>query len=322
MSVCYPNNMYLCESADRYGVMTYRQEDAYASSAFLYRRHNIKVGNMEQEEIWKPVVGYEGLYEVSNLGRVRSLRRTVEYSDGRVFTYQPKILVCTAHNKGYLMVRLRKNKITKSYLVHRLVALTFIPNPQNKPEIDHINTIRTENCVNNLRWVSRKENCANEITHKRMSNNSNSVEIRQKQLSTRIKNKTLNAPKRVYQFSIDGEFIAEYESCHDASRKTGICEIGISVVARGGRHAKNEKSAGGYLWSYDKNNHPTYEIKSHINRYRPVYQYSTDFELIRKWDYAYKASKELGCISSNIINSAKSNLSKKYKGFYWSFSLI
>ena len=109
-----------------------------------------------EEEIWKPIKEFEGYYEVSNMGRVRSLN----YKR----TGKKKILKNIEDYKGYLEVGLTKNGKRKQFKVHRLVAKAFIPNPENKPCIDHINTIKSDNRVENLRWVTYKENSNNEKT--------------------------------------------------------------------------------------------------------------------------------------------------------------
>ena len=97
------------------------------------------------QEIWRDISGYEGLYQVSNLGNVKSLN----------FRGTGKEMVVSLTNKaGYNLVSIKGT----SYRVHRLVALAFIPNPENKPFIDHINGIRNDNRVENLRWVTNKEN--------------------------------------------------------------------------------------------------------------------------------------------------------------------
>ena len=111
-----------------------------------------------EEEIWKPIKDYEGLYEVSNLGRVKSLNYRK--------TGKEKILKNMKNNNGYLVVGLTKNGKRKNYLIHRLVAEAFIPNTEGKPHIDHINTIKNDNSVENLRWVTNKENNNNPLTKK------------------------------------------------------------------------------------------------------------------------------------------------------------
>ena len=114
-------------------------------------------------EIWKDVQGYEGLYQVSNLGRIKSLGRFVDKLKCH-YWQEEKILKLRKRVDGYLNVILSKKGKTKTFSVHRLVAMTFISNPENKPEVDHINAIKTDNSVNNLRWASHKENMNNSLT--------------------------------------------------------------------------------------------------------------------------------------------------------------
>ena len=118
-----------------------------------------------EEEIWVDICGYEGLYQVSNPGRVRSLDREVKRKGNSICTLKGKIKKNTIGKKGYLYTYLTdKNGNTKSIFTHRLVAQAFISNPENKPEIDHINGIRNDNRVENLRWVTKEENMNNPLT--------------------------------------------------------------------------------------------------------------------------------------------------------------
>lgn len=118
-----------------------------------------------EEEIWVDICGYEGLYQVSNQGRVRSLDREVKRKGNSICTSKGKIKKNTIGKKGYLYTYLTdKNGNTKGIFTHRLVAQAFIPNPGNKPEIDHINGIRNDNRVENLRWVTKEENMNNPLT--------------------------------------------------------------------------------------------------------------------------------------------------------------
>ena len=107
-------------------------------------------------EIWKEIKGYEGLYEVSSEGRVKS-------------TGKKKGIMRPGTSKGYLKVGLTKDGIRSMFRVHRLVAEAFIPNPDNKPEVDHINGDRKDNRVENLRWMTHKENNNNPVTLERRS---------------------------------------------------------------------------------------------------------------------------------------------------------
>lgn len=121
------------------------------------------------KEIWKDIKNYEGLYQVSNLGRIKSLARKVKTKNGYYQGYNEKILKNGTNGNKYYIVVLCKNCITNPQLVHRIVAETFIPNPENKPCVDHIDTDIHNNCVNNLKWCTQKENCLNPITRKNNS---------------------------------------------------------------------------------------------------------------------------------------------------------
>ena len=98
-------------------------------------------------EIWKEVEGYNGDYLISNLGKVKSLKHK-----------NPKILIATIDSKGYYKVNLCKNNFVKTHRVHKLLADTFIPNPNNKPTINHINGIKTDNSLKNLEHISFSDN--------------------------------------------------------------------------------------------------------------------------------------------------------------------
>lgn len=109
-------------------------------------------------EEWRPVVGYEGFYMVSSLGNVRLLDRSGFRKNGRFFQVRSKLKKPYLTKLGYYRLHMEKNKQTKHIFVHRLVAEAFIPNPENKPFINHINGIKTDNRVENLEWCTASEN--------------------------------------------------------------------------------------------------------------------------------------------------------------------
>lgn len=120
-----------------------------------------------QNEIWKDIPGFWG-YQVSNVGRVRSLSRIVKRGNHTVNI--PGKILRFGTSMGYSFVNLRRDGKSFSIKVHKLVGLVFVENPKNRPEIDHINTDRKDNRMENLRWVNRHENNMNPITRERMSN--------------------------------------------------------------------------------------------------------------------------------------------------------
>jgi hypothetical protein len=110
-----------------------------------------------ENEIWKPINGLIG-YEVSNLGAFRSINRIVKCKRGGTFNFKGRLLKQSLKKDGYLRVVISINGKSKHYSSHRLVAKTFINNPLNKKEVNHINSIRNDNRVCNLEWVTPSEN--------------------------------------------------------------------------------------------------------------------------------------------------------------------
>lgn len=158
-------------------------------------------------EQWKDIKGFEGLYQISSLGRVKSLnyRRS-----GKT-----KILKLNKHKFGYLHIQLHKDNKNFTYRVHRLVAEAFIPNSDNKPCIDHINTIRTDNRVENLRWVTHIENMNNPLTLEKHIKNSS---YKRRNNNT---NRDTHYKKPIIQFTLDGELVRVWNSVAEAEKYYG-----------------------------------------------------------------------------------------------------
>ena len=110
------------------------------------------------EEIWKPVVGYEGLYEVSSLGRVKSLEKTISREKNGKWIQSERILKNSHQGNGYLATTIYKNGKPKRINIHRLVCISFIPNTNKKPCVNHKNGIKSDNRPENLEWVTFSEN--------------------------------------------------------------------------------------------------------------------------------------------------------------------
>ena len=169
------------------------------------------------EEIWKPIKNYENYYEISNLGRVRSLDRVVKQGNHTICR-KGCIKKQRIDPNGYPVVTLCKNKKSVSNYVHRLIAEAFIPNINNKMYVDHINTITTDNRIENLRWVTTKENSNNPLTIKHMITDAINKNSIKKRLISRKQNKTKTGPKTVYQYTPTGTLINEYFSIAETSK--------------------------------------------------------------------------------------------------------
>jgi len=185
--------------------------------------------NKKEEETWKDIKGYEGLYQVSNLGRVKSLERTVAGKNGSERTIRERILRPTPTRDGYLRVKLydSSGKI-KRFLVHRLVCEAFHENPENKPCVNHIDENKANNTTSNLEWCTYEEN--------------NKYGTRPAKVAkANVKNKS----KPVGQYTSDDNLIKIWQSIAEVQRQLGFSQGNISETARGKR-----KTAYGYIWKY------------------------------------------------------------------------
>lgn len=207
------------------------------------------------EEIWKDVVGYEGLYQVSNLGRVKSLFRIITQNNGQGVIYKrsvkERILKQFLNHMGYYVVMLAKDGVNKTLRVSRLVGMAFLPNPENKPEIDHIDGNPQNNNVNNLQWCTHKENSNNPVRKKRLSTSLKGKKTRlgipysqeAKEMFSKLHIRLRG--RKVDQYTKEGVFIQSFDCMQNAQKATGIAKQSIFSCCVG-----KYKSAGGFVWKF------------------------------------------------------------------------
>lgn len=174
-----------------------------------------------KEEIWKDIEGYDGLYQVSSYGRVRSLDRITNYANGEKHLWKGRILKPAKNRDGYLTCVLYKNGKTENKNLHRLVAQAFILNPDNLPQVNHKDENPSNNHVENLEWCTQAYN--------------NCYGTRLKKLSMSVLQIDINT----------GRVISDYPSTMEAERQLNISNSNISACCNGKR-----KTAGGFKWCY------------------------------------------------------------------------
>lgn len=189
-----------------------------------------------KNEVWIDIKGWEGIYKISNYGRLKSFKI---FKEGQILSIKNK-------PNNYLSVVLTvqsDNKIiSKSCKIHRLVAEAFLPNPNNLKEVNHIDFNKHNNEVDNLEWVSKSENTIHAIKGK-------------PQIITHLIDYNKNRkPKPVVQFNKNMQYINKFKSAEEAHRKTGICARNIlQVFSKTPFNDKGNvrKTAGGYIWKYE-----------------------------------------------------------------------
>ena len=175
------------------------------------------------KEIWKDIDGYNGLYKVSNYGSIKSFhKKTIKYLSQKIDIY------------GYNQVSLWCKNKSKTHLVHRLVAIAFIENSNNYPQINHKNGIKTDNNISNLEW------CNNSMNHLHAYN----VLKRKPSWEGKFGRENYSS-KKIIQMSIEGNDIKTFYGFNEAERITNISCSNIRSVCRG-----RTKTAGGYKWKY------------------------------------------------------------------------
>lgn len=180
---------------------------------------------MEDKEIWRPVAGLEGIYEVSNKGRVRSLDRVEIQKNGIARKRKGRIIKTSIKQNGYAHFRLSHNGEATDVSVHRVVAAAFIPNPHNHPCINHKDGNRANNFVENIEWCTYKYN--NEY----MNRINRAVEAR--------------GCRKIGKYSKDGVLLDVYRSTNMAASVNRLSRGNLYSALHG-----KQKTCGGYKWKY------------------------------------------------------------------------
>lgn len=235
-------------------------------------------------QMWKEIPNTEGLYLISDKGRVFSVRSN-------------RLLKRQYQSNGYERTELNINGVSKKYFVHRLVAEAFLPNPNNYPIVNHKDENPKNNCVDNLEWCTAKYN-------------SNYGTCKERRVANTDYKRGADNPKslKVYQFDLQGNFIAEYGSCREAAKATGLLANKISETRSGKR-----KQHGGFYWS-DSREKFVYEARPNAQfRKGAILMIDSKGNVIKRYETPRELEKDgFRQISVNRVCRGERNT---YKGY-------
>lgn len=256
------------------------------------------------DEVWKDVVGYEGLYQVSNFGRIKSIDRI----NHKGMIINGKIIKPRIDYRNRVFISLSKNGSRRNFVLARLVAYAFIynDNPEIKTEVNHKDENPLNNCCDNLEWCNHKYNC---------------------NYGTRIDRIKSKQSIPILQYTLNGDFIAEHKSMHEAAKSINADAGHICDCCLG-----NRKWAYGFFWRYKdnflyenakkaldrkiKSSKESRKEKIAIKCGKPVEQYSKDGIFIAKYPSTRHASEATGICRPSIIN-ASNGKQRQAGGFIW-----
>lgn len=258
------------------------------------------------DEVWREIDGYGGLYQISSFGRVKN-------SKGLIMAQKPS-------KDGYVRIQLFKDKKYKAEYVHILVGRAFIPNPQNKPEINHIDADKSNNHVGNLEWVTRRENHFHAV----------SMGLKPVRPNIGKFGSACSQAKPILQYDLNGNFVKKWEAYIEAAKGTGAKASAISSCARG-----KGRTAGGYIWVEYRGGDIPIRIPSLAdavssakkenkqNARKPktckkVIQCSQNGEFLKLWDSVKQIEKMTGYVDKPIYSCCKKTRKSAY-GYIWKY---
>lgn len=245
-------------------------------------------------EKWKPVVGYEGLYEVSNLGRVKVRRRELVDSMGRHTVISERIVkIQISKSTGYPYVGLTKDGKRKNQNTHRMIAEAFLPNTYNFPCVNHIDEDRCNSVLSNLEWCTYEYN---------RNYNKNKVKLRKGWYANREERK-----RSIFQYTIDGKLVHIYDMW--PSEFMDIYGLKIQGCLN-----HNKATAGGYVWRYE-NDPFSYNVQEYHWPQKIVEMYDKDNNLVRTFNGVTKMLKELRTSKQTFNGSKDENGMFHFKGY-------
>ncbi len=252
------------------------------------------------KEIWKDIPGYEGMYQISNLGHILSLN----YKR----SHKPRLMKIHKTYDGYDRVGIGGKKHPLIITVHILVARAFIPNPENKPQVNHKDGNKSNNCVSNLEWVTGKENIQHAIKNG----------LRPVMAYKPPKGKDHYSSKPILQYDLQGNFIKKWECQSEAARFYSGLPGAINNCIKG-----RIKSYKGYIWKMFNGDIPQKinVIHNHLSP-RIIYQYNLDGKLIHTWGSFKEIMKSNPKYKAPSLSACCTGAQKSAYGYIWKSEFI